>query len=98
MVPCVALSSSRLPVIVKRDDGRIRLCCSYHDLADHIGNAEELSRAASQHHEGSGWLSYSRRLANRARKSDSGIEDASPLPFNEILLRGTPHSLARLVG
>jgi glycosyltransferase involved in cell wall biosynthesis len=98
IVPCVALSSSRLPVIVKRDDGRIRLCCSYRDLADHIGNAQELSRAASQHHEGSGWMSYSRLLANRARKSGSGIEDASPPPLNEILLRGIPHSLARLVG
>jgi glycosyltransferase involved in cell wall biosynthesis len=97
-IPCVAISSSRLPVIVKRNDGRIRLCSSYRDLADHLGDAAELSRAAPQHHQGSGWMGYSRILATRAKKSGSGIRDASPLPLNEILLRGIPHSLARLVG
>jgi glycosyltransferase involved in cell wall biosynthesis len=97
-VPCIGISSAQLPVIVKRNDGRIRLCWTYRDIAGHIGNTEELSRAVSHHHEGSGWMSYSRLLANRARRSGSGMGHASPLPLNEILLRGIQHSLARLVG
>ena len=96
--PCLVLANSRFPVPIKRNDGRIVLCCSYDDVARHLGKTDELSRAAPQHHEGSGWMTYSRLLVKRTRRDDSETPNRSPLPLSEILLRGIPHALARLVG
>ena len=95
---CLVLSSTTLPVAIKRNDGRIHLCCSFREIAEHFNDAEELVRICSAHHEGAGWMSYSRLLATRARKSLSGTSEASLLPMSEILLRGMPQSLAKLVG
>lgn len=96
--PCLELAGSRFPVPVKRNDGRLVLCRSYDDIARYIGSPDELSRASTQHHEGTGWLTYCRLLAKRTRQSAPAAADSSPLPLNEILLRGIPHALARLVG
>lgn len=96
--PCLVLANSRFPVPIKRNDGRIALCCSYGDVAQYFRNPDELSRASPQNHEGSGWMTYSRLLARRTRNSDLETAESSPLPVNEILLRGIPHALARLVG
>src|SRR5215469_3199817 len=96
--PCLVLATSRFPIPVKRNDGRIVLCFSYGDIARYLGSPDELSRASSQHHEGSGWMTYSRLLAKRTRNFGSKTAESSPLPLNEILLRGIPHALARLVG
>ncbi|HLY04350.1 MAG TPA: glycosyltransferase [Rhizomicrobium sp.] len=96
--PCLVLASSRFPVPVKRNDGRLVLCCSYADIARYIASPNELSRASPQHHEGTGWMTYSRLLARRTRQPAPEAADSSPLPLNQILLRGIPHALARLVG
>ena len=94
---CLVVSMARFPSILKRNDGRMRLCRTYEDLVAHVTDAEEISRGVSKHHEGSGWLTYSQMLAARSSRTIQGGAEVSGL-MDLVPNRGIPRMRARLSG
>ncbi|HEX4078324.1 MAG TPA: glycosyltransferase [Rhizomicrobium sp.] len=97
-VPCLELDGSRFPHTIKLNDGTLRLCWTYEDVAQRLADLEELSRGASRHHPCSGWLTYSRLLADRTEHENRLPGPGGPPGTKPALRRGTPYTLARLTG
>ena len=89
--PCIQVSSRRFPSIVKRNDGRVRMCHSYEEFAQYANDAMELTRGASVHHESSGWMTYSRLIAGRLGEPSSA--GATLAVADGVLRRGARNPL-----
>ena len=85
---CIQVSSSHFPSVVKQNDGRIRMCHSYEEFAQHAMNAAELTRGASAHHESSGWMTYSRLIAGRLGDPASANATGTAVASDGIPRRG----------